>query len=97
MRDFKGWIDWWMIPHFVLWAIIVGWVTWFFSGLDHRTALVIVLAGSITWEFVEYYREEWRGWRHERWNNRLLVDPITNTAGAMLGWWLVMHFYLGKV
>lgn len=81
-----------MIPHFVCWAGILAWLTWFANGLALPWALVVVLAGSIAWEAVEYERENLLGTGHEGWRNRLITDPLTNTAGALLGWWLTMRF-----
>mgnify|MGYP001558961551 CR=1 FL=1 len=81
------WYDWWMVPHFIGWAIIAGWLRWLLAGhLTLAIAVVVVLAGSALWEAVEYLREGFLRYSREPWTNRLIVDPVTNTLGGIAGW-----------
>lgn len=87
LSDDGRWIDWWIIPHLLGWMLIAGWLRWLFAGhMTLAVSVVIVLAGSALWEAVEYVREGLLGYKHEPWTNRLIVDPITNSIGGLLGW-----------
>lgn len=86
------WVDWWIVPHFVGWAIIMAWLSWFFAGrLTFGLVVDVVFVGSFTWELVEYARERVLGYAHEPITNRLLTDPVVNVLGGLSGWWLYNH------
>lgn len=90
-KIFDKWIFW----HFFTWGMLGASAAWFFGSMFASGVLPIywLLVGtgymSIAWEAVESAR----GW-YEPWQNRLVVDPLVNTAGAVVGWALqsfVLH------
>lgn len=83
------WLDLWIVPHVAVWAVVGAWFAWLFHGaLTLPWLLALVAYGSIAWEAVESAREIALGHPPELWQNRLIVDPISNTLGALVGWWV---------
>jgi hypothetical protein len=94
MEDGK-WYDLWMVPHFLGWALIVAFACWFTASDPHVITVVIgVLIGSAVWEYVEYAREGVLRYQREPWTNRLLVDPVVNTMGGLVGWQVYLHLIM---
>lgn len=74
-----------MALHFLSWAFFACHFTYAFRP-SFSVLVNFALIGSILWECFE----EWRGW-YEHPANRLFVDPVTNTAGAITGWALLTY------
>ena len=89
--DRRG-LDWWSVCHFAAGLLIACAGVWY-SDLrwSLRELIPTSLLASGLWEIVEYRRETRRGGGREPWLNRLVTDPIVNTAGAISGWALMRY------